>query len=382
MISLDMFGLSKTDTPDMNMKNNIFEGRSIQTQMFENKFASILNVKYALGVSSGFVALHLALLSCGIKAGDEVLVDPLFKYGAFATVQCNAIPVFYDVSTENFMPNVDDILNKISVKTKAIVITNVFGCTPDLKGIRALCDKMGIYLIEDCAQTLMCKHNDRYAGTYGDIGIFSFRFTHYFSLDSGGVLVTNNEHIYRKAFFMHDESVEMYLNSDDKLIMRYSYRMPELVSNVALSKLGFLESVVLYHKTIGKYIKEMLNAVNLKVQDNMYGEHVYWKAGVLIDNQKLYYRLENKLQGNELVEFGLNNKKVVPELEWFRYSKREDVFCCPYDCIFAGEKSKKESEVVNAKKIVNSILSIKIKYDLSIHFYEKIINTILEELNG
>lgn len=354
----------------------LFRDGLTKTQEFENKFASVLNVKFALGVSSGLAALHVALLACGVKAGDEVLVDPLFKYGAMATIQCNAIPIFYDVSMENYMPEIRDVQEKMSPKTRAIVITNVFGCTPKLKEIRTFCNETGIFLIEDCAQTLKCKCEDKYAGTYGDFGVFSFYSTTHFSLGDGGALVTNNEYMYKKALIIHDENIEAQMCFDDDYCLRYSYRMPELVSKAALLKLDCLDGLILYHKGIGEYISEALCTRNFILQKNEYSEHVYWKVGFLTNDEELYCHLEKKFKNNNFVEFGLNNKKVVPEFPLFKNFGRKDRFNCPYDCIFAAENSKREARVVNANRIVNHLMSIKIEYGLSINHYKEFIHKI------
>ncbi len=171
---------------------------------FERECARFLGVKHALGVSSGTDAISLGLMALDIGPGDEVLV-PSFTF--FATAGCvarlGATPVFVDVCPACFNLNCADAVNKISSRTKAIIPVHLYGQSADMEGVLALAKKHNLTVLEDGAQAMGAKYGDKYAGTLGQFGAFSFFPTKNLgALGDAGLLVTNDDALAEQAVIL------------------------------------------------------------------------------------------------------------------------------------------------------------------------------------
>ncbi|MCK4789416.1 MAG: aminotransferase class I/II-fold pyridoxal phosphate-dependent enzyme, partial [Desulfobacteraceae bacterium] len=126
-----------------------------EVKVLEEEIASYLGVEYAIGVASGTDALHLALVACGIKPGDEVITTP-FTFIATTEVitNCGAIPVFVDIEPKTYNINPDKIESKISPKTKAVIPVHLYGQPANMSPVLELAGKYNLRVIEDCAQAL------------------------------------------------------------------------------------------------------------------------------------------------------------------------------------------------------------------------------------
>lgn len=147
-------------------------------------------------VANGSVALTLALRALEIGPGDEVVTSNL-TYAATASsiVHSGARPVFSDVDEETWQISVDTISQKITERTKAVIVPHVYGVTGDLVNLRRFCDERNIYLIEDCAETFGLKMEGKYVGTFGHIGTFSFFPNKLLTCGEGGAVVSESQFI-------------------------------------------------------------------------------------------------------------------------------------------------------------------------------------------
>jgi dTDP-4-amino-4,6-dideoxygalactose transaminase len=149
--------------------------RGPELQAFEKEMASYCGTAYAVGVASGTDALHLALLACGIKQGDEVITSP-FTFVATTEVikHCGAKPVFADIDPKTYNIDASQIEAKISRKTKAIIPVHLYGQACEMDEIMRIADKRKIKVIEDCAQALSAEYMGNKVGSIGDVGCLSF----------------------------------------------------------------------------------------------------------------------------------------------------------------------------------------------------------------
>ncbi|MBI2670109.1 MAG: DegT/DnrJ/EryC1/StrS family aminotransferase [Candidatus Yanofskybacteria bacterium] len=161
---------------------------------FEDKFKQVFGMPYAIATTSGTAALHQALLACGIRPGDEVIVPPLTPLMCtLAVIYCRAKPVFADVRPDTFLLDPEDVKRKITPKTKVIMPVHLCGHICDMDEIMSVARGADLRVIEDCAQCCFgLDHKDRVAGTIGDIGIFSFGEYKMLSSGEGGALITKN----------------------------------------------------------------------------------------------------------------------------------------------------------------------------------------------
>jgi dTDP-4-amino-4,6-dideoxygalactose transaminase len=231
-----------------------------ELEQFEANCAKYLNVKHAIGVSSGTDALLMALLALGIKPGDEVLC-PTFTF--FATASCiariGAVPVFVDVSVDDFCIDLADAAKKVSKKTKAIIPVHLFGQTCDLNALMAFAKKHNLDVIEDVAQAFGAKDHDRMGGSVGAIGTFSF----YPSKNLGGfgdsgLVVTQDDAIANTLRLLrcHGES-KKYLHT----LLGGNFRMDAIQAALINVKLPHCDTYLAQRRSHAQFYHENLKTI-------------------------------------------------------------------------------------------------------------------------
>jgi 8-amino-3,8-dideoxy-alpha-D-manno-octulosonate transaminase len=217
---------------------------------FEQALAKRMQVKYALGVSSGTAALTTALGALGIGPGDEVILPAWSWYSCFnSIVMHGALPVFAE-SDESFNLDPDDLQSKITAQTKAIMVVHTMGCPADMDRIMSVARGRGIKVVEDCAQSLGASYRGKPLGSLGDIGIYSFQIAKTITSGEGGALVTNDPLLYERAARYHDLGIlrpaHQALLGGARLegLIGNQYRMSEFTGAVLLAQLGKLDTIV------------------------------------------------------------------------------------------------------------------------------------------
>tara|TARA_Y100001970_G_scaffold291767_1_gene430238 strand:- start:1193 stop:2323 length:1131 start_codon:yes stop_codon:yes gene_type:complete len=206
---------------------------------FEKNFAKYCDTKYAIGVNSGTSALHLSLLAANIGQGDEVItVSMTFIATAMAISYTGAIPIFVDIESESLLMDHRLIENKISSRTKAIIVVHLYGQCANLNKIRKIANKYNLILIEDASQAHGSKFINKKAGSVGDIGTFSFYpGKNLGAYGEAGCVVTNNFKYSEKIRKLRNWSQERK-NFHDQI--SFNYRMDGLqgaILNIKLKKI-------------------------------------------------------------------------------------------------------------------------------------------------
>lgn len=169
-------------------------GLGPKTEKFENKFSEYVNAKYAIGLNSATAALHLSLLTLGIKSGDEVLVPALtFVSTAHAAVYVGAKPVFVDVDEETLCMDPEDLKRKITKKSKAVIPVHYGGHAVDLDAIHKIAKKHQLFVIEDASHACGSKYKGKMIGGLSDLTCFSFHAVKNLATGDGGMVTTNNK---------------------------------------------------------------------------------------------------------------------------------------------------------------------------------------------
>ena len=211
-----------------------------EVKALEEEIASYLGVEYAIGVASGTDALHLALVACGIKPGDEVITTP-FTFIATTEViaNCGAIPVFVDIEPKTYNINPDKIESKISPKTKAIIPVHLYGQPANMNPVLELAGKYNLRVIEDCAQALGTEYKGKKVGSLGDAACLSFFPSKVLgAYGDGGMVVTNNSEIAEKVKMLRNHGCkEKYYH----LIPGFNSRLDELQAAILRVKLRYLD---------------------------------------------------------------------------------------------------------------------------------------------
>ena len=225
---------------------------------FENNLKKNLNTKYALALNSGTDALTLALFAIGIKRGDEVITaSNSFIASTAVIIHLGAKPVFIDVKNDQ---NIDENLieSKITSKTKAIMPVHLTGRVCSMDKICKIARKYRLAVIEDCAQSIMSKYNNKFAGTFGNVGCFSTHpLKNLNALGDGGFLITNNKKIYDRVYRLRNHGMA---SRDNVKEFGFVSRMDNLQAaflNLRLQNLKKIikkrrENVKLYIKNLNK----------------------------------------------------------------------------------------------------------------------------------
>ncbi|MEJ2152024.1 MAG: DegT/DnrJ/EryC1/StrS family aminotransferase, partial [Gemmatimonadota bacterium] len=154
----------------------LFGPNGTKVRAFETEVAALLGIAHARAVSSGSAAVHTALAALDIGPGEEVITTPITDMGAISPILCQgAIPVFADVDPETLNITAETVAERISDRTRAIIVTHLFGNPCDMDPITKLATERGSPLLEDAAQAYLAKYRGRYVGTLGQIAAFSLQ---------------------------------------------------------------------------------------------------------------------------------------------------------------------------------------------------------------
>lgn len=266
---------------------------------FEDKFCEYIGVKYAASVSNGTTALHLALETLGITAGDEVIV-PTFTYIASvsAIVYTGATPVFVDSIEETWQLDPEDIKKKINQKTKAIMVVHLYGQMCDMDEIMKIADEYNLFVIEDCAEAFGSQYKGRYAGTFGNIAAFSFYGNKTITTGEGGMLVSNDYYLYDKAYHlkMHGvSSVREYWHD----VIGYNYRMTNICAAIGLAQIERADEIIKKKRAIAELYAENLKGLPLTWhKEQKESVHSYWMFSILVESVKVREALRSFLSEN------------------------------------------------------------------------------------
>jgi perosamine synthetase len=210
----------------------------------ETEFAKMLGVKFAWACSSGSAAVHCALAAINPEPGDEIITTSITDMGALTPILYQgAIPVFADVDPHTYNVTAETIKARISPKTKAIIVTHLFGNPCDMTAIMKLANQHNIPVIEDTAQSFMAKHHGKFVGTFGTVGCFSLQQGKHITTGEGGICVTDDPAIARRIYLFINKAWGYGDPAPDHYFIALNYRMTELQGAVAVAQLPKLQKV-------------------------------------------------------------------------------------------------------------------------------------------
>jgi len=200
---------------------------------FERAFAKAQGAKYGVAMNCAMSALHASLIAAGVQDGDEVLCDPVCVFGALAVLYQRARPVFVDCRPVTFNMDPDRIEENITRRTKAIIVTHVGGLPAEIDRIVRIARAHGLFVIEDYAHAFEATYKGRYAGTWGDVGVFSFQASKQLSTGDGGMAITNKRKT-AAALALHAGAPTFLAVAHG---VHYNYRMNEMTAAVGLAQI-------------------------------------------------------------------------------------------------------------------------------------------------
>lgn len=254
----------------------------------ERRFAEVIGVKYAFACASGSGAVHTAVAAIDPEPGDEIVTTSITDMGALAPVLYQgAIPVFADVEPCTYNVSARTIEPCLSVRTRAIIVTHLFGNPCDMGEIMELADARGIPVIEDCAQAFLARSDGRTVGGIGSVGCFSLQQGKHITTGEGGIVTTNDAALARRMFLFINKAWGYGDAQPDHYFLALNYRMTELQGAVALAQLDKLEGVVEKRVEAAERLTHRLHhliGVEAPIV-NPKNAHAYWKYCLRVDPQ-------------------------------------------------------------------------------------------------
>lgn len=269
-------------------------------QRFEESFAEKVGSRYAIAVNSGTSGLHAALYAAGVGIGHEVIQPATtVVMDAYVTCHLGAVPVFVDIDSRSWNIDARKIEEKITDKTKAIIVVSLYGLPVDIEPIMIIAKKYNLVIIDDSAETLMCKYKGAVAGTHADLGVYSFeKSKHMTSGSEGGMIVTNNENyaiLARKFAGIGYKGLtasagrtslasSVYQDPEYERFdtIGFNYRMNAITAAVGLAQLERIDHLVERRRSIGSmFLEAVKNCHWIETQEiPEYSEHGYFAFGM------------------------------------------------------------------------------------------------------
>ncbi|OGM09372.1 aminotransferase DegT [Candidatus Woesebacteria bacterium RBG_13_46_13] len=257
--------------------------------LFEEKFAEYIGTKYAVAVSNGTAALHVALLSLGIGPGDEVII-PAFTMAAswLAVIFVGAKPVFVDCEPETYCIDPKLIEKKITKKTKAIMPVHIYGHPADMDPIMKIAKKHKLFVVEDAAEAHGATYRGKKVGSFGVVNCFSFYGNKIVTTGEGGMVVTNDEKLAeaaRKFKDLHHSTEKRFIHDG----VGFNYRLTNLQAALGCGQLEHVEEYLLkkqYMANLYGLLLKDIPGVRTPITKR-YATNVYWMYSVLVDPEKI-----------------------------------------------------------------------------------------------
>ncbi|MCM3444715.1 DegT/DnrJ/EryC1/StrS family aminotransferase [Metabacillus halosaccharovorans] len=295
---------------------------------FEENWKKYLKVKEAIAVSSGTSALHLACLAAGFGPGDEVLLPSLtFVATSNAVIYTGAKPIFVDVvSKDDLTISPEDLLDKITSKTKGIILMHYGGYPCHINSIKEIARKHNLIIIEDAAHAPGAELDNRKLGTFGDIGCFSFFPNKNLTTGEGGLIVTDNEIYANKIKNLRSHGMTTltwdrykgHAKSYDVIDLGYNYRFDEIRASIGIKQLEKLDNFNLSRRNLVlRYIDLLQEQKGIKIPFlSSRGKSSYHLFVIRALDKKIKNELENNLRRE-----GIQTSFHYPPIHLFTYYK-------------------------------------------------------------
>ena len=253
---------------------------------FSEKLLTLIGSRFGVFSPNGTLALYLALKAVGIKNGDEVLVpDFTFIASATSVEMVGARPVFVDINRKNFQIDLTNASRLITKKTKAIMPVHVYGTVCDMDKVMAFAEKHQLVVVEDACQAIDVHWKGKHAGTFGEVGCFSFFADKTITTAEGGFVVTNDEEIYNKLLYLRNQG-RIDRGSFIHPRIGYNFRMTDLQNAMGLAQLAKLPEIKKRKACIlNLYHQNLKNVEGITFFEPEKGaEWIPFRIGILCDN--------------------------------------------------------------------------------------------------
>lgn len=339
---------------------------------FEEKFADYVGAKYAVAVSNGTAALHIACLAAGLKEGDEVITTPItFAASANCALYCGAKPVFADIDSVTYNIDYREIEKHITSRTKAIIPVHYTGQPCDMDEIHKIAEKYNLFVIEDAAHAVGAEYKGRKIGSLSDMTEFSFHPVKHITCGEGGIVTTNNEKLYEKLKLYRTHGItrntaEMSRQDGpwyyEQIDLGFNYRITDFQAALGISQLSRVDLFLKRRREIAaRYDEAFKNVPGITIPFQMEGKRSAYHLYVIRVDKKIRRELFEYLRACNI---GVN-VHYIP------------VYTFPY----YREHGYMNVKCANAEELYSSIISLPIFYDLTDAEQDYVIDKIISFLN-
>jgi len=348
-LSKPHFGSEELETIQTVLSSGWVAGAGPKNTEFGKNLARYVGVKYAVPVANCTAALHLSLMALGIKKGDEVLVaDYTFPSTAHAVMYAHAKPVFVDVDLNTYNISPDEIPEKISDKTAAIIPVHTFGQPADMNPICKIAKKHGLKIIEDAACALGAKYGNRNVGSFGDAACFSFHARKNITTGEGGAVTTKNKKTADKirmlSCFGAKNVNKKYTTLSRFVELGYNYKLSDISAAIGIEQLKRIKQIIQKRRMLADFYAKRLSEL-ADITPPFVGAgavHVYQSYVCVlnkkIDRDKVIHLLKKEGVGTQIGTYSChvqpvyNSDDICPNsLELFRRSIALPLY---YDMVF------------------------------------------------
>jgi len=263
-----------------------------KVRAIEEVWAKKINAKYAISVNSNTSGLITAMGAVGVKPGDEVIVSPYsMSASAIAPVFWGGVPIFADISENNFCISPESIESRITRRTKAILVVHIFGHPAEMDEIMKIADKYNLFVVEDAAQAPFGMYKNKFVGTLGHLGVFSLNYHKHIHTGEGGIITTNDDRLAERCYLIrnHGEAVveDKGVKEIDN-IFGFNVRMTEMEAAVGIEQLKKIDKLLTQRISNANYLTN--NLKNIKYLDlcvpESYIKHCYYVQPIKYYSEK------------------------------------------------------------------------------------------------
>lgn len=291
-------------------------------EKFEKKFARRCGTKYACAVSSGTAGLHLALISAGVKAGDEVITSPYsFIASANAILYVGATPVFVDIDPKTYNMDGTKLERAITKKTKAILPVHIFGQMADMAPVMTLAKKHKLAVIEDACESLLAEQKGKKAGTFGKTGIFAFYANKQMTTGEGGMIITNDKKIDELCRSLRNQGRTPNRNWLDHSYLGFNYRMNEMSAALGLAQIEKIDFLIKKRREVAALYENALRPLArvIALPYTAPGNTHTWFVYVI---RLLNPRISRDKVLEDLARRGVYGKPYLPSIHLFEFYRK------------------------------------------------------------
>ena len=327
----------------------------------EDEIAHLSGVRYAVAMNSGTSALWATLLALGIGPGDEVIV-PGFTFVASisAIAYARALPVLAEID-DTFNLDPADVESKITPRTRAIMAVHMLGNPARLRELSDLANRHNLALIEDAAQAFGASYHGSPVGSVGVAGILSFNLFKTITSGDGGMVITDDEELYRRAFAIHDQGhspLRMGIEIGERPLLGLNFRMTELSGAVLLAQLRRLEFIrnhLQENKRLFKSLISDLPGVSFRTLPDPDGD-LATHLVVMFPDAKTARQVSSRLGSRRLADSGWH---IYTQMEHLLNQRMAVTRGCPFDCkCFPGKTAYRKGMLPQTDVLVSRAMSI------------------------